>query len=123
MSAEDLKGLNMTINTDSFLKKEGKCTIFTFSPFLQQEFYENVFVLCDLRIKDSAGQVFFSPLKFVFLFFRKRIVAGGSIALTLSRRGKSGQHRASCFLTGRGETGNGFVTESAAENNRPVHSG
>ena len=34
------------------------------------------------------------------------------------RRGKSGQHRASCFLTGRGFPGDGKATASATENNR-----
>ena len=31
--------------------------------------------------------------------------------------GKSGQHRAPCFLTGRYKIGDDFITASAAENN------
>ncbi len=39
------------------------------------------------------------------------------------RRGKSGQRRASYFLTGRQQTGNCLLTASATENYRPDSSG
>lgn len=46
--------------------------------------------------------------------------ASRSIAAILYRRGKSGQHRASRFLTGRGLGVNTRIMESAAESIPPM---
>jgi len=51
-------------------------------------------------------------------------LAGRSIAFCCkAKRGKSGQHRAPYFLTGRYCNSNEAITESATENNRPPAGG
>jgi len=54
-------------------------------------------------------------LKGLFLPCASRLVA----VANYRERGKSGQHRAPYFLTGRGHAGDGMVTDSATENVPP----